>query len=200
MVKFGGWVTDIKFGMPQKIASAMTNLTEKIGLGASYKFIAYLGHQEVNGTNHAVLAEQIVMTGRDVNNAVVIVFNEKPGSNDVAVVEIKDIVQGGGALGGIKVDMSTEIPEEAQKALDTVLEGWVGSDIKPFAYIGTQVVKGTNYIFAATLKRVVPGAKEYAALVVVNEMEKKLDIFNIFDIGVNDDTGELLSLGYAFTW
>ena len=70
----GSWnVNVVTNGMPQKVATAIGALSEKL-IGAEYEPIAYLGSQVVNGTNHAVLAKQILTTGRDTTNIVVIVF------------------------------------------------------------------------------------------------------------------------------
>ena len=71
----GGWSVNVEVGkMPQKVATAFSKLGDLVG--ASYTPIAYLGSQVVNGINHAVLAEQTVLTGKDTKNIVVIIFNE----------------------------------------------------------------------------------------------------------------------------
>ena len=200
MIKVGGWTVEVSDKMPQKIASAMSEINEKIGFGCTYEFFDYLGYQIINGKNHAVLAQQTVITGKDVNNAVVIVFNEKHNSMDLAVTEIHTVVQSGGQIGGTKVEMSNEIPKEAQAAFDSAISGWVGSTVKPFAYIGSQVTKGVDYIFAATVKPVVPDAKEDLAIVTVNAMEHTINFQRMLDVGANDNIEDLKKLGYAFTW
>ena len=82
----GTWKIDVKLeGMPQKVATAFANLGTQL-LGAEYTPIAYLGSQVVNGINHAVLAEQLVITGKDTKNIVLIIFNEKPDSDRKSVV------------------------------------------------------------------------------------------------------------------
>ena len=80
----GNWEIAIEIGrIPQKIASAIIDLEEKL-VGAEYEPIAYLGSQVVNGVNHAVLAKQIITTGRDTENIVVLIFNEK--NNNIVLV------------------------------------------------------------------------------------------------------------------
>jgi len=199
MIKLGGWDINVNTsGMPQKIASVMGNgfLTMN---NCEYKFMATLGTQQVNGTNTAILAQQTVLTGKDVNNAAVLVFNEKPGSMDVALVETRIIVESGGPFGGISVNMSTIIPEEADEALKAALEGFTGSKIEPFVFIGTQVSKGVNYILAAKTTATALNAKPNLAIVTVRPLlEPKLEFSRILDKGVND--AEEPKLGYAFTW
>ena len=199
MIKLGGWNVNVSTsGMPQKIASVMGNGFLTVN-SCEYKFIATLGTQQVNGTNTAILAQQTVLTGKDVNNATVLVFNEKPGSMDVALVETRVIVESGGAFGGISVNMSTMIPEEADEAFKAALEGFTGSKIEPFAFIGTQVSKGVNYILAAKVTATALGASPDLAIVTVRPLlEPKLEFRRMLDKGVNDI--EESKLGYAFTW
>ena len=72
----GGWSVDVVVGgMPEKVATAFASLNELAG--AEYTPIAYLGSQLVNGVNHAVLAEQLLITGKDTKNVVLVIFNEK---------------------------------------------------------------------------------------------------------------------------
>ena len=198
MIRLGGWEVNVNtHGMPQKIASLMGNGLEINN--CEYKFIATLGTQQVNGTNTAVLAQQTVLTGKDVNNAAVLIFNAKPGSMDTALVETRIIVESGGPFGGTAVNMSTIIPEEADEAFKAAMTEFVGSNIEPFAFIGTQVSKGVNYILAATVKAMTPSAKPDLAIITVRPLlEPKLEFRRMLDRGVNDQ--DEASLGYAFTW
>jgi len=200
MIKLGGWDINVSAsGMPQKIASFMDGNGVVQMNNCEYKFIATLGTQQVNGTNTAILAQQTVLTGKDVNNAAVLVFNTKPGSMDVALVETRVIVESGGPFGGISVNMSTIIPEEADEALKAALAEFTGSKIEPFAFIGTQVSKGVNYILAAKTTATALNAKPNLAIVTVRPLlEPKLEFSRMLDKGVNDK--EEPKLGYAFTW
>ena len=73
MSELGSWNIDVNLnGMPQKIATAFDALSDMIG--ACYKFIAYIGSQQTNGINHAVLAEQTILTGQDTKNIVILIF------------------------------------------------------------------------------------------------------------------------------
>jgi len=191
----GSWSVAVDVnGMPQKVASAMGKLSEQL-LGAEYTPVAYLGSQVVNGTNHAVLAEQLVITGKDTKNAVVIIFNEKPNEMECSLVNIERVVESGGELGGIAVDIKKDIPEDAKDAFAKAFEGFVGSKVVPFALLGTQVTKGTNYIFAATVTPVVKEPEDKVAIVIVNPMTGEISITDM--LGTKTDA---LQLGYAFTW
>lgn len=194
----GTWnveIVDMTTGsMPQKVATVSSAFTEKLGelLGAQYTPIAYLGSQVVNGTNHAILAEQVVITGRDTKNVVLVILNEK--GNDFAIVNIERVVEGGTGLGGTVVDVKTEIPEDAKAVFDKTFEGFVGSKVEPFALLGTQVVKGTNYIFAAKVTPVTAEPTQKFAIVTVNGLENKATFADPLRSDLKN------GLGYAFTW
>ena len=190
----GSWeINVITGGMPEKIATAIGKLGEMM-VGAEYTPIAYLGAQVVNGTNHAVLAEQVLTTGRDTHNIVVLIFNEKPGAMEADLVSIERVIEGGAPMGGIQINVQTDIPEDAKAAWNEAFYNFVGSDVKPFALLGTQVVKGTNYIFAATVKPLVPGADAKAMVVTINTMT---GLLSFADMLANKQEA---MLGYSFTW
>ena len=191
----GSWEVEVSVNMlPQKIASAVSKLSEQL-IGAEYTPIAYLGSQVVNGTNHAVLAEQLITTGKDTKNIVVIIFNEKPNEMEATLVSIERVIESGGDLGGIAVNVDIDIKGDAKDTYDKVFDGFVGSEIKPFAVLGSQVVKGVNYIYAATARTVAPEAKERAVIIVANATTGEVSFTDILNTKYDS-----LALGYAFTW
>ena len=191
----GAWTINVNVkGMPQKVATAVGELADQL-IGAEYKPIAYLGSQIVNGTNHAVLAEQTIITGKDTTNVVVLIFNEKPNEMKATLVNIERVVEQGGEMGGIQIDAKTDIPAAAKEAFDTCFEGFVGSKVEPFAYLGSQVVKGVNYIFAAKVTGVTAEPVTKVCLVTVNSMTGEIAFADLLDSRSN-----VMSLGYAFTW
>jgi hypothetical protein len=167
----GSWNVDVVVGsLPEKVATAFAQLNELYG--AEYTPIAYLGSQVVNGTNHAVLAEQLLITGKDTKNVVLVIFNEKPGEMKLTLVNIERVVEGGFGEGGTVVDVKTNIPVDAKVIFDKTLAGFVGSTVEPFALLATQVVNGVDYIFAAEVTPVIDqvNAPKKVANVTVNEL------------------------------
>lgn len=188
MSKFGGWNVDVpRDKLPQKIASAMSDFVLEPRFGAEYKFMAYLGNQEVNGTNHALLMEQTIFSGKDSVNAAVVIFNEKPGSRDVAVSDIRRIVEAGGKLGGTKVAMTTEIPQEVKDAFNTALNGFTGSTVKPFIYVGEKTTKGIEYKLIAEVTPTTLNATMHLAIVTVNTFDNKLYFENVFERSTEEE-------------
>lgn len=189
---FGNWEIKVSKNMPQKVETAMGDLQL---FGAEYTPIAYLGSQQVNGINHAVLAEQLITTGKDTRNVVVITFNEKPEEIKLVLVGISPVVESGGELGGVKVDVQTDIPADAKAVFDKCFEGFVGSTVSPFAYLGKQITKGTDYIFAAECKTVSVNPEVKVRIVVVNDLDGSPRFKDILGDNTNAN-----ALGYAFNW
>ena len=149
----GAYNVNVQFGkLPQKVATYFDAVMGKL-LGATYTPVVYLGSQAVHGTNHALLCEQTVITGTDHKNAVLVVLNEK--EEGLSLVSITPVLESGDALGGVVVDVKTDIPDEARAAFDKAFAQFVGSRVEPFALIGTQVVHGTNYFFAAEVSAII---------------------------------------------
>lgn len=174
----GSWTVNVDAagGMPEKVATAIGALAEQL-IGAEYRPIAYLGSQLVNGINHAVLAEQTILSGRDTKNVVVLIFNEK--GMDCTLVNIERVLEGGDGMGAVEVHATTDIPKDAQNAFDDVFGEWVGSTVKPFAYLGSQVVSGIDYIFAAELTLVTENPVHKVVSVRVNGLTKKVSFTDI---------------------
>ena len=186
MINAGDWESKFSKNFLQKIATAVSGGIEVVG--ASYNVVAYLGQQTVNGINHAVLAEQTVLNGKDSKNAAVLVFNEKPNSNDVSLIDIRRIVESGGELGGVKVDISFDIPAEVIEATNSALEGWVGADVNFVAYLGQQVKNGIDYILLAELVSI--GPEDYTELVILvaNDHNKSVRFDKLFEDSDDNQT------------
>lgn len=188
---FGKWNVNVSAAMPQKVASAVASLSETL-TGAEYTPIVYLGSQVVNGTNHAVLAEQTILTGRDTTNIVILIFNEK--DNDCTLVNIERVIESGSAFGGTTINTTIDIPTDIKDIWDKAFEDRIGGKIEPFVFLGTQAVKGTNYIFAATVDPMTPNSEVSINIVTVNPMTKNVSFSELLK------NRQIASLGYAFSW
>lgn len=193
----GNWNIEVNTnGMPQKVASAFTMVNETL-VGAEYEFIAYLGDQLVNGTNHAVLAKQIVTTGRDTENVVVMQFNEKPKEMEATLIGIEHVVDGGMELGGTEIDIREIGPDdgtEASKVWYEAFEGFVGISMRPIVYLGKQVVNGVNYIYAATMEPMTLEGTKQAVVITINPREKVVKAVDMLE------PKQINALNYTFTW
>lgn len=193
----GNWSIEVNTnGMPQKVASAFGKVNETL-VGAEYEFIAYLGSQVVNGTNHAILAKQIVTTGRDTENVVVMKINEKPNEMEATLIGIEHVVDSGMELGGTEIDIREfdyEDGSEASKVWYEAFEGFVGISMRPIVYLGKRMTKGAYYIYAATMEPMTLSGEKRAVVVTISTMMKHVFAADILDPRENG------ALKYTFTW
>jgi hypothetical protein len=110
-------------------------------------------------------------------------------------INIERVVESGDGMGGTVVDVQTDIPKDAMAEFDIALKDFVGSTVKPFALLATQVVKGVDYIFAAEVTPVTKGGElnKKVALVTVNSMTPGANFVDIL-------ASKQQLVGYAFTW
>lgn len=192
----GIWKIDVNtHTMPQKVATAMAALDTQL-IGIEYKFIAYLGTQQVNGINHAVLAEQTVLTGKDSKNIVILIFNEKPNEDKVTLVSIDRVLESGLPLGGTNIDVKVneDIPEDIMEIWMDACHHCLGSRMIPVALLGTKITNGINHIFIAIVDSQLPESEIELALIAVNDLTRRMSFVDL----LADKTD--YALGYAFTW
>ena len=147
----GSYEINVQVGkLPQKVATYFDDTMRKL-LGAVYTPVAYLGSQMTNGTNHISTLHSI--TGTDTRNAVLVIVNEK--DEGLSLVGITPVLESGDPLGGVNVDISTDLPADAKDAFDKEFSTFLGSNIQPFALLGEQVVNGVNYFFLAEVSAIV---------------------------------------------
>lgn len=84
-------ITDLS-KLPQKIATAMSEIENPELTGASYKPLMYLGDQPVRGTNYWFIAEQ-TLTTRDLNKHIVLIaVNEFDNEYEIVNSSIMRII------------------------------------------------------------------------------------------------------------
>ncbi len=168
-------------GMPEKIASAFTAL-ELAQKGAKYRPVAYLG---TRSNNHGVLAEQIMVDENATKNIVLIIFKEifVPGEiSKIALVSFNSVLCGTPSkeVGGVLLNEDFKITEEAQEDFDKVVKKITGVGIKPFAYLGYQVVNGDNRFFAAEATPLCANDDKFIAIVTTNALCDRIHSVKIF--------------------
>lgn len=94
-------------------------------------------------------------------------------------------------LGGWSAAESYEITAERQDVFDKAMEGLVGVDYAPIAYLASQTVSGTNHAFLCSARVVRPDAKPYYALVCVyQDLQGKAEILDIKAMAPNGELSE----------
>ena len=133
--------------------------------------------------------------------------NEPTVNEEPAVID----EVGGMIVGGWAYAASPEITDELRKVFDKAFDGFAGSDVKPVAYLGSQVVAGMNHCFLCQSTVVYPGAEPQYVLVYINEgLDGSAELMNIADLDIgsfceyggveNDDAigGEVVQIANPF--
>ena len=77
------------------------------------------------------------------------------------------------------------VTEERQAVFDKGLETLVGVDYVPVAYLGSQVVAGTNHVFLVKATVVYPGAQpSYALIYLYQDLQGNVTLMNIADLPI----------------
>ena len=157
----GGWemngVSDQK-NLPEDIQKVFEKAT---ATESKYTFepVAYIGTQVVSGNNHMILCRIMTSDDSDGTYKVAIIYEDLKGNTELtslADFSLEDYVEGEGVASGKLLsggwyvpdsDVTENIPEDVQKAYNsaTAAIDWEWSDVKPLAYLGKQIVSGTNY-------------------------------------------------------
>ena len=84
--------------------------------------------------------------------------------------------------GGWIPSADPEVTEELKALFDKGTETLTGIDYHPIAYLGSQIVAGTNYCFLAQAKPVIPDAQPSFKLVFLYEkLDGTVEVLSIVD-------------------
>ena len=98
----------------------------------------------------------------------------------------------GTLLGGWQATEDAAVTEELQAVFEKALEGLLGVDYTPVAYLGSQVVAGMNHCFLCVATTVVPGAEpSYALAYMYQDLSGGVKLMNVvrFDFGAYCEYG-----------
>ena len=94
----------------------------------------------------------------------------------------------GSVVGGWTPSADPTVTEELQALFDKGIEGLLGVGYTPVAYLGSQVVAGTNHAFLCQAVTVYPGMEDklvYAMVYLYEDLSGNVSVLSIadFDIG-----------------
>ena len=91
-----------------------------------------------------------------------------------------------GSLGGWKAAESFEVTDDLKAVFEKAVEKLIGVNYEPVAFLGSQLVSGTNYCFLAKSQVVYLGAKpSYAIVYVYENLEGQAAVLDITNIRLN---------------
>jgi hypothetical protein len=176
----GGWeYNQGKLSLDQNAdaKAAFEKATEGL-VGYVYDPIALLGSQVVAGTNYCILCRATpVAPNAKSSFALLYVYADLSGSAEIT--DIKDFADDTDSTeeitGGLEMnqgDVSVEKNADVKAAFEKALDGLVGCNYEPVAYIGSQVVAGTNYVVLCRTTPVYPNAESVFSMVTICEDHK----------------------------
>ena len=105
-------------------------------------------------------------------------------------------------VGGWSVPQDTKITEEELKIFNKAIEGLTGVGYEPVAYLGSQVVAGTNHCFLCKSTVIYPGAtNRYTLVYIYEKLDGTEEILNIADIelpGAEDADSNPIPGGWSY--
>ncbi|MDO4870023.1 MAG: hypothetical protein Q4A65_07070 [Bacillota bacterium] len=157
----GGWevvAEPADAGLPEDVQNAFDAATENM-TGNELTPIAYFSKQIVSGTNYQILCQSMPAVEEPIPELqVAVIYQDLEGNAEITNIADFDIANysdnDGADVGREEVTGGWEVPEDytqaelpdnVREAFEKAIEQVGGSTFTPMAYLGSQVVAGTNY-------------------------------------------------------
>ena len=203
----GGWAVNDSYAAMSKNpeAKAAFRKATKDYAGWSFKAIALLGTQVVAGTNYAVLvkADELNPDGGATQIKVMYIYEDLKGNAEITGFQT---IIGEQLMGGFTANsglFTISKNETVYSAYKKAMKELVGVSYSPVAYLGSQIVSGTNYLVLCRSKGVYPGASYGWSLVTIYcDLKGNASVGDIqaLDLGNMDNTGDNMTFGTGNPW
>lgn len=185
----GGWSMHEGHFSPKDNQEAMKAFEKATnGLtGYSYELISVLASQVVAGTNYVYLCKG-KMVVPDASPVYLLLYVYENLSGNAEILVTKDIFAGSeeGVSGGFTLNTGkTELKDNAEvnTTFEKALEGFTGVSYEPIAYLGSQVVSGTNYAVLCFEKAsTASSGMKLSILTIYEDLKGKAEILSTEDV------------------
>jgi len=191
--KMGSWAVPEDSTVTEDHKKIFNNMTSKLD-GFFFEPVAFLGSQIVAGTNYCFLCEPTVKGNGGLNShSLVYVHVDLKGEASLLAEErlVLPGTENAGKefqkAGGWSYSESTEITDKVKEIMKKATETLTGETYEPVAYIGSQVVSGTNH---AILCKASPSVKElngeskWILVFVYENLDGKCEITGTEDVTI----------------
>lgn len=131
----------------------------------------------------------------------VVSFTACSKAKETTADTVVEKMSGDKRVGGWSVPQNTKITEEELKIFNKAIEGLTGVGYEPVAYLGSQVVAGTNHCFLCKSTVIYPGAtNRYTLVYIYEKFDGTEEILKFEDVtlpGTAD--GALIAGGWRYT-
>ncbi|MBR0473918.1 MAG: hypothetical protein IJJ19_02865 [Erysipelotrichaceae bacterium] len=179
----GGWQVPKSMKITDKEKELLNKATEEL-TGASYKPVAYVASQVVNGTNHLLLCTvSVIGTDAEARYALVYLYEDTEGKVEMTQVLTSNATASeSGLLGGWSKPENKTITEELQKVFDKAVENITGVEYTAIAYLANQIVAGANYCILCQAKDVGQDTEaRYVIMDIYEDPEHNAEITGVYD-------------------
>ncbi|MGN1339630.1 MAG: hypothetical protein ACI4WS_05015 [Oscillospiraceae bacterium] len=164
--------------------------------GVSYKAIAVLGTQVVAGTNYAILCKATpIYPDATPEVKLMYIYEDLAGNAEITGFQtiIGEMLDGGFSANTGKFLFGKN--KDVYSVYKQAMEGITGVSYKPIAYLGSQVVAGSNYLILCRSRVVYPNAPYGWSLVTVNKaLDGSVSLVGIETLELGNTDNEI-SLG-----
>ena len=188
--KAGGWEVPASTEMTEELRKYFKEAVGKLD-GYFYEPVALLGTQIVSGTHYVFLCKSTI-EARNAANTMKYTYIYVDLSGKASYIGDKDLalpgVDGQKKTGGWEMAKDTTITENIKKVLDKATETLTGATYTPVAYIGSQVVAGTNHAILCKSTPSVAELKDPGSFILVTiyeDLQGKCEITETKDIDLN---------------
>ena len=189
----GGWEynqEELSLDKNAEAKAAFDKATEGL-VGCGYEPIALIGSQVAAGTNYCILCKSTpVYPDAEASYVLLYVYADLDGKAEIT--DIRDFAGTNDSdepiVGGLEMNQgeaSVDKNADVKAAFDKALDGLVGCSYETVAYIGSQVVSGTNYVILCRTTPVCPGAESAFSMVTVYEdLSGNAELADVTDLAI----------------
>lgn len=190
--------------LPKAVDKAFRKATKELD-GNDLEPAAYIGSQVVAGSNYMILCRSTSVTENpETKLQMAVIYADLDGGAKLTSLEDFDVTkytQGEGTLdsktlaGGWFVPddaCGSEIPKEAAAAFDKAAEtvDWSWSKVTPLAFLGSQVVAGTNYALLCKADSPDDSPSTIVVMTIYQDLEGKAEITNTCGLDLAEFSGQ----------
>ena len=190
----GSWETAESTEVNDELKSFFNDAVGKLD-GYFFEPVALLGTQVVAGTNYCFLCKPTIKADNAMNSMVLTYINVDPSGSASYIKDERLVLPGTDAangddmmVGGWSYAVSSEITPELKDIMAKASETLTGAVYEPVAYVGSQVVAGTNHAMLCKVAPSTSGLSSPVTLAVVyiyEDLEGNCEITEVTDVVLN---------------
>lgn len=191
--KMGSWAVPEDSTVTEDHKKIFNNMTSKLD-GFFFEPVAFLGSQVVAGTNYCFLCKPTIKSNSGLHSlSLVYIYVNLKGEASLLSEErlvlpgTENAGKEAPVPGGWSYAESTEITDKIKEVMSKATETLTGETYEPVAYVGYQVVSGTNHAIlckATPSVKELNGASKWILVTVYENLEGKCEITDTKDITI----------------